>query len=117
MSAKRLTIRFNAEEWAELERKAAGHPVSTYAREKLLGGAVAKRQPQRRPQANDVLLARILAALGNSDLSKNMREIAEGIRTGTVPDADNLAMTIHAACLTIEKIRRDQIRALGIKPE
>lgn len=117
MSAKRLTIRFNADEWTELEHKAAGRPVSTYARKKLLGAAAKKRQPQRRPQANDVLLARILAALGSSDLSKNMRDIAEGIRTGTVPDAENLAQTIHTACLTIEKIRRDQIRALGIKPE
>ena len=117
MSGKRLTIRFTDEEWDSLEGSAAGHPVSTYARKKLLGNTAAKRKPMRRPQVNDALLAQILGALGSSDLPKSMREIAEGLRTGIVPDTEELVHTVHAACLTIEKFRRDQIRALGIDPE
>lgn len=117
MSTKRLTIRFTDDEWDQLDRKAGSRPLSTFAREKLLGNSSERRGPSRRPQDCDVLLARILSALGSSDLPKSMRDIAEGIRMGTLPASDDLALDIRAACLTIEKIRRDQIRALGIKPE
>ncbi len=117
MSAKRLTIRFTGDEWDVLERKAGGRPVSTFARQKLIGDKAETRQSSRRPQASEVLLAQILAALGSSDLSRNMREIAEGMQNGTLPQSDDIARDIRAACLAIEKIRYDLIRALGVKPE
>ncbi len=117
MSGQRLTIRFSDSEWTALERSAAGRPVSTFARQKLIGDKAEKRQSTRRPQASDVLLAQILAALGSSDLSKNMREIAEGMQNGTLPQSDDIARDIRAACLAVEKIRYDLIRALGVKPE
>lgn len=115
--SKRLTIRFTDAEWDALERKARNRPISTYAREKLLGSAANSRKAQRRPKAEDILLAQILATLGQSELPKSMRNIADATLEGTVIQDGDLLLNLRAACLTIEKIRHDLTTALGIKPE
>lgn len=114
---KRLTIRFTQSEWDALDKAAGSHALASYARAELLGKAATKRQPSRRPSADSVLLARVLAALGSSDLPKSMREIAEAARTGTLPESEDLLLNLRAACLAIEKMRFDLIEALGVKPE
>lgn len=114
---KRLTIRFTESEWDVLDRAAGRSKVATYAREELLGKAAEKRQPSRRVQPDTELLAQILAALGSSDLSKNMREIADAASTGTLPQSQDMLLNLRAACLAIEKMRFDLIEALGVKPE
>ena len=115
--SKRLTIRFTDAEWDALERKARNRPLSTYAREKLLGDAAKSRKTQRRPKADDILLAQILATLGQSELPKSMRTIANAALDGTVVQDGDLLLNLRIACLTIEKIRHDLTAALGIKPE
>ncbi len=117
MSPKRLTIRLSDSEWEALEAAAGTRPVSTFARETLLGNAARRRKASRRPGADQVLLARILAALGSSGLPRSMRDIAQSARTGTLPDSADLSRDIRAACLAIEKMRIDLIEALGIKAE
>lgn len=115
--SKRLTIRLTDSEWDVLERKARNRPLSTYAREQLLGGDARPRKAQRRPKADDILLAQILAKLGQSELPKSMRTIADATQEGTVVQDGDLLLSLHAACLAIEKIRHDLTNALGIKPQ
>tara|TARA_A100001391_G_scaffold153410_2_gene111253 strand:- start:29052 stop:29405 length:354 start_codon:yes stop_codon:yes gene_type:complete len=117
MSAKRITIRLSEPEWNALDKAAGGRPVSTYAREKLLGNSARKRKVTRRPKQDHVLLAQILATLGRSELPKSMRELADAALSGTVPDSRDVLLSLRAACLTIEKMRHDLTEALGIKPE
>lgn len=117
MSDRRLTIRLDEAEWHVLEDAAGCRPVATFARERLLEKAAKRRAPAHRPQMDSVLLAQILSALGSSEMPRNMREIAEGIRTGTLPNSDDILRDLRAACLAIELMRRDLIEALGVKPE
>ncbi len=115
--SKRLTIRLTGSEWEALERKARDRPLSTYAREQLLGGDAKPRKAHRRPKADEILLAQILATLGQSELPKSMRTIADATQEGTVAQGGDLLLNLRAACLTIEKIRHDLTTALGIKPQ
>lgn len=115
MSANRLTIRLTDAEREALERAAGTRPVATYARERLLGPQAGKRKASRRPKQDARLLAQILAMLGQSELPKTMRELAQASATGTLPG--DLRLSLKAACLTIEKMRHDLTLALGIKPE
>ncbi|MCJ2187876.1 hypothetical protein [Novosphingobium beihaiensis] len=113
----RLTIRLDDTERTVLERRAGNRPLAAYAREKLLGNDTRKRAPSRRPKADTVMLAHILAALGSSDLPSNMREIAEAARIGALPESEDVLLNLRAACLAIEKMRFDLIKALDVKPE
>lgn len=117
MSGKRVTIRFTESEWNALDRKAGSRPVSTWARERLLGSDAKPRKITRRPKADQVLLAQILATLGQSELPKSMRELADATQSGTVPNTGDVLLNLRAACLAIEKMRCDLTAALDIKPE
>ena len=100
--SKPFSIRLSDAERRQLEREAGSQPLGSYMRSKLLGND--KRT-----------LARILAALGSSDLAASMREIAQAARAGALQDSDDLQLSLRAACLTIEKMRHDLVRALGLK--
>lgn len=117
MEERRLSIRLSFEQYAALEAKAGRKTVSQYVREEL--GLIEKTRPKasRKPRNDEVLLARILAALGSSDMPRSMRDIADAARNGALPESPDTLLTLQAACLTIEKIRHDLIKALGIKPD
>ena len=102
--SKPFSIRLSDAERRQLEREAGSEPLSSYMRSKLLG-----------PSNDRQALARILAALGSSDLAASMREIAEAARAGALQDSDDLQFSLRAACLTVEKMRHDLVRALGLK--
>ncbi|MEM1195661.1 MAG: hypothetical protein AAGH57_06120 [Pseudomonadota bacterium] len=100
--AKPFSIRLTDKERAKLQREAGSQALGAYMRAKLLGDD--KRA-----------LAQILAALGSSDLAGSMRLIAEAAQAGALEDSDDLHLSLRAACLTIEKMRADLIRSLGLK--
>jgi len=99
---KPFSIRLTEAERDRLKREADSQALGPYMRAKLLG-------PDRRA------LAQILAALGSSDLAASMRDIAEAARNGALEDSDDLRLSLHAACLTIEQMRNDLVRGLGLK--
>jgi len=117
MKTKSLSIRFTNDERARLERAAGNKPLSAYIRDKLLDDYVSSRKVTRKPRENSILLAQILAMLGKSDVPTNMRQLADSARIGSLPDTPDVIRDINAACLTIEKIRYDLIKALGLRPE
>ena len=99
---KPFSIRLSEHERAKLEREAGSQALGPYMRAKLLGND--KRA-----------LAQILAALGSSDLSGSMRAIAHAAEIGALDDSDDLRLKLHAACLSIEKMRNDLVRSLGLR--
>lgn len=99
---KPFSIRLNEAERSRLKREAGSEALGSYMRAKLLG-------PDKKA------LAQILAALGSSDLSGSMRDIAQAAQNGALEDSDDLRLSLHSACLTIEKMRDDLVRRLGLK--
>lgn len=112
-----ISIRITHEERAQLEREAGERTLSAYARSRLFGSEARRRGPNRRPAADSVALARILAKLGQSEIATNLALIAGSVRTGTVETGPALLAMLEQACADIDFIRRELIRALGIKAE
>jgi hypothetical protein len=116
MTTRILSIRISDEQYAELERKAGRKTVSQHTRELLSLEVKSKAKTRRAPKNDEVMLARILAALGSSNMAASMREIADAARNGALLESPGILLDLQAACLTIKKIRVDLIKALGIKP-
>lgn len=114
---KRLTINLTAEQHAKLVGLAGNRSLSEYSRIQLFGEEGKSKKRIRKPRNDEVLLARILAALGSSDMPASMREIADAARNGALPESPDVLLSLQAACLTIEKMRLDLIKALGVKRE
>ncbi|MEP0392644.1 MAG: hypothetical protein ABJ205_00825 [Erythrobacter sp.] len=114
---KRLTINLTAEQHAKLVATAGNRTLSDYAREQIFGKDGANKKRIRKPRNDEVMLARILASLGSSDMPSSMRDIAEAARNGALPESPDVLLSLQAACLTVEKIRLDLIKALGVKRE
>ena len=116
-----LSLRLTPEERSQLERDAAGHPLSTYIRSRLfhhtLGVDDLWEVGRLSAQNRQVLLARILAELGHSGFSSSLTEIAEAAHAGVLPLTPDIVETIEGACHQIRDIRRHLIRALGLKAE
>lgn len=115
MAKHNLTIRVSDEQRSTLERRAGNRPISDYIRRKLDIADTSESTRSYKPQTDAVLAARILAALGSSDLAGSMREIAEAAQNGALEDSSDLRLSLNAACLTIEQMRNDLVRALGLK--
>ncbi len=117
MKTRPFAIRLTEDEREQLERDAGSKPLGVHIRERLLGSDASWRKSYRKPKANDVMLAHILARLGASDLSSNMSDIADAARIGALPESPDVLLDIQAACLAVQKMRYDLIKALGLKPE
>jgi hypothetical protein len=115
--SKRLSIRVSEFQYAALAAKAGRKTVSQYVREQLELEAKSRTQEVRKPRHDEVLLARILMALGSSDMAASMRDIADAARNGALPESPDVLLSLQAACLTIQKMRVDLVQALGIKPD
>lgn len=101
---KPFSIRLTEAERAQLEHEAGSKPLAVYVRSKLL--------------SNDKpSLARLLASLGASDLSRSMRDIAASARNGSFEETPDTLLSLEAACAAIEDIRMTLLRALGLRPK
>jgi len=111
-----ISIRVTAEERARLEQEAGERTLSAYCRARLFG-TKDSRGPDRKPSSDAVLLARILAQLGQSAVPANLAVIADAIRSGTLDADAALLARVEDACAFIIAMRAELIRALGLKPE
>ena len=81
----------------------------------MLDGIQRTRKAYRKPKRDDVLLGKVLAALGHSRLSSNLNQIARASNRGALPVTDELTEELRNACALIIAIRHDLIDALGVK--
>lgn len=113
-AAKCLSVRFTAEEKANLTARAGATPLSTFIRDTLLEAAT--REPRRRrrsPVADQEALARVLAALGQSRLSSNLNQLARATNVGALEIDAETTSSLQQAMADIAEIRALLMRALG----
>ncbi len=111
-----FSIRLSDEERAYLARKAGNKPLGTYAREKLLGDAMAARKEVApTPKIDKVLLAQILGVLGKSELPSSLCLLAVAAESGSLMLDEETDEQLKEACSDIHDIRLILISALGLR--
>jgi len=108
-----IGFRVTASEKQELLRLAGRKPLSRFIRDALLEGMQRTRKAYRKPKRDDVLLCKVLAALGNSRLSSNLNQIAKAANRGALPVTEELSFDLQSACLDIRAMRMALMMALG----
>jgi len=115
---KPFCIRLSDDERALLKRMAGSKPIGAYSREKLLGDAHEPRKPAKpTPKTDYVLLAKILAALGKSELASSLCLLAVAAESGSLPVTEELEAELKLACLHVRDMRSQLIKALGVRSE
>ena len=112
------SIRFDEEERARLNRDAQGQSWAAHIRSKLFPEIEQSQQRQtrrrRKPELDEMLVAKLLGALGQSRLASNMNQIAKGANLGTLPVTPELEEELFEACSDIRDMRQMLMRALGL---
>lgn len=108
-----LSIRVSEAERARLKRDAGNKPLSTYAKERIF-----RAPPSRAGKIDDpAALARVLSALGQTELFRNLGTLVQSIEDGDVVLTPQQQEQIGIACAAVLLMRNDLVRALGLKPE
>ncbi|MEO9738053.1 MAG: hypothetical protein ABJH45_23060 [Paracoccaceae bacterium] len=112
-----FSLRLTFEERAKLEKQAAGMPLGAYIRKQVFGKDTTPRKTRgKHPVKDHVALGRVLGALGQSRLSSNVNQLARAVNTGSLPVTPDTEQSIIEACVAIEEIRIELLRALGTEP-
>lgn len=111
-----VSLRVTPEEKARLTRDAAGMSISAYVRERLFGEAARPRKTRGKfPVKDHEALAKVLRALGRSNLAQEFDALAWAVRDGSVHLDSESAQALRQACASISAMHRDLITALGLK--
>lgn len=108
----RVTIRISHEELNQLKIDAQGTSQSAHIRKCTFGNRTSKRDL---PDIDKVLIAQILARLGESRIPNNLNQIAYHANCGSLILDDVTIEEINEACLHVAWIRTQLIEALGLK--
>lgn len=91
LADQHIGFRTTQAEKAKLLELAHGRPLGSFIRTELLGRNASKRK-RRAPKHDEVILCKVLAALGNTRLSSHLGEIAKAAKGGALPVTDDLVM-------------------------
>lgn len=110
-----FSLRLTFEERAQLERKAGQQSLGSYVKQALFSDVpgLTLGAGTRRVTADQALLAKILAKLGETGLADSMRRLADDADLGAVFVDDALKARLHAACDDIAGMRDLLMHALG----
>lgn len=112
-----VSVRLTHEEREVLRLAAGDTSLSDHIRGRLFGeDQVSGIEPRLSPQAQQRLLARILVALGKSEITTSLAELADLARLGLLPPDADLADSLDAARKELQTLRADLLRALGSRP-
>tara|TARA_R110002124_G_scaffold287174_1_gene470998 strand:- start:226 stop:606 length:381 start_codon:yes stop_codon:yes gene_type:complete len=113
-----LSIRLSDEERAAVERKAGRMPLGAYIKSVVLDDDTPKyRRRQAMPDADQKLLAEILARPGATRTANNLNQIAKHLNLGTLVIDDQLEADLKAAIVEVAWIRTTLMQALGKREE
>ena len=111
-----VSLRVTPEEKALLRRAAAGMSISAYVRERLFVEAARPRRTRGKfPVKDHEALAKVLRALGRSNLAQEFDALSRGVRDGSVHLDPESARALRQACAAISAMHRDLMTALGLK--
>lgn len=112
---KPVSVRFTDSERTELERKAGDLTLSAYIRSRCVAEtSPAHRTRGKRPVKDYEALSRVLGALGRSNLSNNINQIAKATHTEAIGFPDDMQDALKQAAFDIAYIRMTLIKALGL---
>lgn len=112
-----FSLRLSADERARLAAEAAGAPLGSYIRAKLLGGAPIRTRRTGLAVEDRQALAQILALLGKARLASNLNQLAHAANIGALPVTPDLEAELFACLGEVRDLRRLLLAALGLKPE
>lgn len=116
-----VSVRLTHEERKLLEQAAGEMSLSRYIRFRLFHAdcksSAALNQDRFSPAVRQKLLAQMLSALGKSELSSSLAELAELTRLGLLPNGTNVAAPLAQARDELSKLRHDLLLALGLRPK
>ena len=108
----RITIRISREELEQIKVDAQGMSRSAYVRRCIFGSRASKRIL---PEADRVLLAQVLAKLGETRIANNLNQIAYHANCGALVIDDLTIEEINEACFHVACMRTQLVKALGLK--
>jgi len=109
-----LTIRLSDEQWEELGQLSSGISYGAYAKECMFN----KKRSSKRSAVQDYeMLARVLAALGQTELFGKLDTLIEQSQQGTLDLSPNAEFELGLACACVIEMRDNLIEALGLKPK
>ncbi|MEM8596843.1 MAG: hypothetical protein AAGF76_10280 [Pseudomonadota bacterium] len=111
-----VSLRLTVEERVQLERSAAGLSLSSFIRSRLFGEAASPRKVNGRvPIKDHAALARVLRALGRSDLLPRLEALNWATENGALALDRETSVALRTACVDVAAMRRDLITALGLR--
>lgn len=111
-----FSIRLTVEERAALESAAAGRPLGTYIRSRILDNVPVERRPQpRRPIEDQKAMSRVLGRLGQSGLGLSLEGLAKAAQVGALTLSPDVVAQLIVACNEVRAMRLDLMRALGLR--
>lgn len=110
------SLRLSDAERQYLEKKSGDMSLHGYIRARILDDDAPIPSKRKEPRVSDMqALSKVLGALGRSNVSNNLNQIAKAIHNGTLNVSDEVFADLSAACTEISDMRHDLIRALGLK--
>jgi hypothetical protein len=115
-AASPFSLRLSEEERALLRQRAGKRSLGDYIRSQLFG-RIARQSKRRTPRDMDIEYAKAVAALGRSEMARNLSMMAEAARIGALPVTPDLVATIEATCAKVHFACDALIASLGVKPK
>lgn len=112
-----FSLRLSAAERSRLTEEAAGSPLGSYIKAKVIAGKPIRSRRTGLALEDKQALAQALAFLGRSRLANNLNQIAHAVNTGSLPVTPETEAELMAALNEVFKIRRLLMQALGLKLE
>ena len=113
-----FSLRLSFEERVKLERQAGAMPLAAYIKSLVFAeDAPTYRKPLKSVDADQKLLAEVLACLGSSRLPNNLNQLAKAANSGALYcDAETKA-ELKRACDDVRAMRLLLMQALGLPVE
>ena len=117
-----FSLRLTPEERADLSRRAGSLALGEYIRLQLFGMPKSRpksklRRKPRSPIADQEMLAKLLAKLGQLEVAKNLGELVHAARSGSVPLTPETDLFLRAAHREILTMKKMLMKGLGIKED
>jgi len=113
-----FSLRLSFEERAKLESRAGALPLASYIKSVVLDEeAPAYRQRRKPAEADQKLLAEVLACLGSSRLANNLNQLAKAANTGALYCDAETKSELARACDDVRAMRLLLMEALGLQVE
>ena len=112
-----FSLRLSEDERARLAGEAAGAPLGTYLKAKLLGDAPVRTRRTGLAVEDRKALGQVLGLLGSSRIANNLNQLAHAANVGALPVSPELEADLMATLAEVREIRRLLLVALGLKPE